>query len=189
MILPKALFLDRDGIINKDNNFVFKKEDFIFYNPIFEIIRIFKNRGFKIIIITNQSGIGRGLFSETDFQEINKWMLNVFHDKNLDIDRVYYCPYHPTQGSGKYLLDHNNRKPNPGMIFEAKKDFNLDLKNSILIGDRMSDISAGLSANVGNLFLINKMKPKTSIDQNKFHYCKTHNEAIEVIKNSPLLKD
>ena len=147
----KALFLDRDGVINQDNHYVSKQEDFFFNTEIFETIRLCKSKNFKIIIITNQSGIGRGIFSIEEYNELNKWMLKRFDKENASIDKVYFCPSHPIKGLGEYKKNDFNRKPNPGMIFQARDEFGIQLEDSILIGDRLSDISAGISAGIKNI--------------------------------------
>ena len=121
-----ALFLDRDGVINVDKEYVHKIEDVEFLDGIFELIAHAKNLHYLVIIITNQSGIGRGIFSEEDFQKLNKWMLDQLKKNGASVDSVYYCPTHPTKGIGKYKKSDNRRKPNPGMIFEAENDYNIN---------------------------------------------------------------
>lgn len=152
----KALFLDRDGVINIDKNYVYKSSDFEFVDGIVEVLKFFQDKGYLIIVITNQAGIGRGYYSEDDFQILTSWMLKQLKEKGIFISKVYYCPFHPTHGIGHYKKDSFNRKPNPGMILDAEKEFNLDLKESILIGDKESDIIAGKKAGIGCSVLLNK---------------------------------
>ena len=128
MIKQKALFLDRDGVINFDYGYVHKKENFKFRSEIFNICKQALLYKYKIIVITNQSGIGQNLFSENDFLLINKFMISKFSENQIVITEVYYCPYHPTKGKGIYLKNSFNRKPNPGMFFQAAKDHKIDLK-------------------------------------------------------------
>jgi len=149
-----ALFLDRDGIINFDSGFVWKKEEFVFQDYIFEFCRYFKEKGFKLVTITNQSGIGRGLFSIEDFHKLNDWMLSRFEEEGCGIDLLLVSTLDPTD-EGASSRERSFRKPAPGMIMAAEEILNLDLQNSILIGDRESDIKAGLNAGVKNLFLVN----------------------------------
>lgn len=144
----RALFLDRDGIINVEKNYVYRIEDFEFIDGIFELCALAQNRGFKLIVITNQAGIGRGYYTEADFQNLTDWMLEAFRERGIEIDRVYHCPYHPTAGVGEYRQESFDRKPNPGMILKAQKDFDLDLSHCALIGDKDSDIEAGRAAGV-----------------------------------------
>ena len=158
-----ALFLDRDGVINIDKNYVHKIEDVEFIDGISDLIIKAKNLGYLVIVITNQSGIGRGIFTEEDFQKINLWILNELEKNGAVIDRVYYCPTHPTEGIGKYKKIDNRRKPNSGMFFEAAKDYNIDLEKSIMLGDKITDMDAGFSSGIKNLFLLSeKIKYKGS---------------------------
>ena len=149
-----ALFLDRDGIINLDSKFVWKKEEFVFQDYIFELCRYFKEKDFKLVVITNQSGIGRGLFSLEDFHELNDWMLSRFKDEGCDIDLVLVSTLDPTN-EGASGHEKSFRKPAPGMLMAAQEILELDLQNSLLIGDRESDIEAGFNAGIRNLFLVN----------------------------------
>lgn len=152
--MNKALFLDRDGVINKEINYLHRIEEVVFLDGIFEICQHFQSLGFLIIVITNQAGIARGYYTEAEFLQVTDWMTQQFKKKGIEITRVYYCPYHPTEGKGKYRADSYDRKPNPGMILKAKDEFDLDLKKSILIGDKESDIEAGIQAHVGTNVLI-----------------------------------
>jgi len=150
----KALFLDRDGVINIDYGHVGKVEDFHFIEKIFDICQVAQNKGYLIIIITNQAGIAKGKYSEEQFLELTKWMENQFLLKGIKIAKTYYCPYHIDAVIEKYRQDSYDRKPNPGMILRAIKEFNIDPQNSILIGDKESDIQAGNLASIKNNFLI-----------------------------------
>lgn len=136
----KALFLDRDGVINEDYGYVYQISKFHLIDNIQILIKQAALSGYKIIIVTNQSGIGRKFFSKKDFLNITKYMKNIFLKDDCHIDAIYHCPYHPLEGVGKYLRDSFDRKPNPGMLLRAQKDFNLDMSRSILIGDKISDI-------------------------------------------------
>jgi D-glycero-D-manno-heptose 1,7-bisphosphate phosphatase len=147
----KALFLDRDGVINVEKNYVFRIADFEFIPGIFELCAAAQRLGFKLVVITNQAGIGRGYYTETDYQHLNEWMLEQFRLNGIEIDRVYHCPYHPTAGVGAYRQESFDRKPNPGMILRAQRDFDLELSQCALIGDKNSDIEAGRAAGVGHL--------------------------------------
>ena len=150
----KALFLDRDGIVNLDHGYVYRIVDFEFVDGIFDLLQCAKQKGYLIIIITNQAGIGRGFYTEADFHALSEWMCSKFELIGAAIDHVYFSPFHPTAGLGKYLKDDFSRKPNPGMILEAELDFDIDLKSSVLIGDKISDIKAGLSAGIGKNILL-----------------------------------
>lgn len=147
-----ALFLDRDGVINVDYAYVYRKEDFHFIDGIFELVVTANELGFVVVVITNQAGIGRGYYSESDFKELTVWMCSQFSGHGAKIDEVYYCPYHPEHGVGKYLRNSSYRKPAPGMLLQAEKELGLDLAKSIVVGDKLTDIQAGQKAGVGHLF-------------------------------------
>ena len=148
-VREKALFLDRDGVINIDYGYVHDPTRFVFIDGIFSLVRLANEAGYRIIIVTNQAGIGRGYYSEEQFNSLMDWMQCEFLNRGGKIDAVYYCPYHPEYGIGRYLRESSFRKPNPGMILAARDDFNLDLQQSILVGDKYTDIAAGMAAGVG----------------------------------------
>jgi len=114
---------------------------------------------YKIIVITNQAGIARGYYSEEDFLRLTEWMVHKLRDKKAPVTGVYFDPYHPEHGVGKYRKESLRRKPNPGMIFEAAREHHLNLRASALVGDRLSDIEAGRRAGVGRLFLVRTGHP------------------------------
>ncbi|NIR52600.1 HAD-IIIA family hydrolase, partial [candidate division KSB1 bacterium] len=115
--MNKALLLDRDGVINKEIHYLHKKEDVEFIDGVFETCQFFMDKGYLIIVITNQAGIGRGLYSEQAFAELSNWMIREFSKHQVLISKIYHSPYHPTEGKGQYKRDSFDRKPNPGMIF------------------------------------------------------------------------
>ena len=127
----RALFLDRDGVINIDHAYVCKTEDFQFVDGIFDLCRHASKLGYLILVITNQAGIGRGYYTEQDFQNLTRWMCGIFKNEGVDIDKVYFCPYHPEHGVGKYKMDSPLRKPRPGMILQAEDEFGIDLTTSV----------------------------------------------------------
>ncbi|WP_343614676.1 HAD family hydrolase [Novosphingobium sp.] len=149
-----ALLLDRDGVINEDRGYVHRMEDFAFMPGVFELVREARQRGMAVMVVTNQSGIGRGLYSEADFASLTGWMMDRFAEAGAPIDRVYHCPYHPTAGQGQWRADHPWRKPAPGMLLQAAEDFDLDLSVSAMIGDNSSDMQAAQAAGVGCRILI-----------------------------------
>lgn len=146
-----ALFLDRDGVINTDHGYVYKPEDIEFVDGIFELVSHAKKANYLIIIVTNQAGIGRGLYTENDFFSLMDWMKTKFIDAGGGIDAIYFCPFHPEHGLGEYKKVSACRKPAPGMLIEAQNDFDIDFEHSIFIGDKRSDMQAGQSAGVATL--------------------------------------
>ena len=153
-LMRPALFLDRDGVINVETNYVSRIDDFIFMDGIFDLCRSAVAVGMAIVVVTNQAGIGRGYYTEAQFQTLSDWMCKRFFDEGAAIDGVYYCPYHAEHGIGKYKADSFDRKPNPGMILRARDELGLLLEDSILVGDSASDIAAARAANVGRAILM-----------------------------------
>jgi D-glycero-D-manno-heptose 1,7-bisphosphate phosphatase len=151
----RALLLDRDGVINEEIGYLARKEDVQFISGIFDLCRCAKELGYATVIVTNQSGIARGFYSEHQFIELMAWMKEQFVLHQASLDAIYYCPYHPEHGVGIYKKDSEDRKPNPGMIIRAQRDLDLDLNASILVGDRCVDVQAGISAGVGRVFRFN----------------------------------
>ena len=146
--MKKALFLDRDGVINIEKNYLYKKDDFEFIDGIFELCKHYQELGYLIFVVTNQSGIARQYYSEEDFLKLTEWMNAAFKEKGIEIQKVYFCPHHPDI-SGEC----NCRKPKPGMILDAAKEFDIDLSHSLLVGDKERDIEAALNAGIATSYL------------------------------------
>jgi D-glycero-D-manno-heptose 1,7-bisphosphate phosphatase len=143
----KTIFLDRDGVINKEVNYLYKIQDFEFIKGIFDACAYFQALNYSIIIISNQSGIGRGIYSEEDYEKINEWMLNEFFLKNISILDTFHCPHQPNSNC-------SCRKPKPGMLIEAKKKFNINMNRSWMIGDKETDIKSANLAGINNTILV-----------------------------------
>ena len=143
----KTIFLDRDGVINKEINYLHKIEDFEFIDGIFDACLHFQSLGYKIIIITNQSGISRGYYSEIDYEKVTQWMLGQFKQKNINILDIFHCPHGPDSTC-------DCRKPMPGMFFNAKTKHNIDMKNSWMIGDREVDVTAANASGIKSTILV-----------------------------------
>lgn len=149
-----AIFLDRDGVINQERGYVHNIDEFHFIDGVFDACREMSKAGYRLIIITNQAGIARGYYTEDEFHHLTKWMLDEFRRHDVEIDDVYYCPHHPVHGVGEYHHDCDCRKPAPGMILRAAKEHSLDLRHSVLVGDKVSDIEGGRAAGVGCCVLV-----------------------------------
>lgn len=160
-----ALFLDRDGVINVEKNYVHRIEDFEFLDGIFDLCRKATERDMPIVVVTNQAGIGRGYYSEAQFHTLTDWMNARFEEAGTPIAAVYFCPHHPTHGIGKYRRESFDRKPNPGMLLRARDDLGLDMTRSILIGDKASDIAAAKAAGVGLSILLGSDIDNSSPDK------------------------
>ncbi|NWN92707.1 D-glycero-beta-D-manno-heptose 1,7-bisphosphate 7-phosphatase [Marinobacter adhaerens] len=143
----KAVFLDRDGVINVDHGYVYRKEDFEFVDGIFDVCRYFKEQGYLLIVVTNQSGIARGMYTEAQFQELTEWMVASFAERGVTITRVYHCPHHPDFGPEE-ARNCECRKPEPGMILRGITEFDLDPAKCIMIGDKVSDMEAATRAHI-----------------------------------------
>jgi len=138
-----ALFLDRDGVVNVDYDYVHTIEAFDFIAGIFDLCRRCQAKGYKIVIVTNQSGIARGRYSDEQFAHLSEWMVDRFKEEGVDIHGVFYCPHHPDI-SGECSC----RKPAPGMLLDAAEQLDLDLSRSMLVGDKERDIEAAINAGV-----------------------------------------
>jgi D-glycero-D-manno-heptose 1,7-bisphosphate phosphatase len=144
-----ALFLDRDGVINYDKGYTYSADDFHFIDGIFELCRAAKQRGYLLIVVTNQAGIGRGYYTEQDFLNLTDWMKQCFIEQSVPLTDVFYCPYHPEFGIGEYKKDSPDRKPNAGMLLRAAEKYQIDLLKSVMIGDKETDMLAAKYAGVG----------------------------------------
>jgi D-glycero-D-manno-heptose 1,7-bisphosphate phosphatase len=150
----KTAFLDRDGVINIDHAYVGKKELFDFVPGALEGMRLLSRAGFALVIITNQSGIGRGKYSLQDFAGLSFWLAGRCEAAAAPLSGIFFCPHHPEKALAPFLLDCGCRKPAPGMILEAARTLNLDLRQSLFIGDKDSDMRAALAAGIPRRILL-----------------------------------
>jgi len=143
----KVFFIDRDGVINKEIGYLHEIAKFEFIDGVIESLKYIQNKGFKIIIITNQSGIGRGMYSREKFLELNKWMIDFLSTQGVKILDVFYCPHSPEESC-------SCRKPLPGMFLDAIKKYAIDIEISWSIGDKETDIQAAKSSGISNTILV-----------------------------------
>ncbi|WP_242125508.1 HAD family hydrolase [Sphingobium sp. Sx8-8] len=158
MTLRPALFLDRDGVINIDHGYVGDRSRFEFIPGIFALVRRARALGYLPVVVTNQSGIARGLFSEEAFFQLTEWMCDRFLQEGAPLEAVYHCPYHPEAKIERWRADHEWRKPRPGMLLAAANDLSIDLRASAIIGDKLSDMDAGRAAGLELLILVSKLE-------------------------------
>jgi len=153
--LFKGAFLDRDGVINKDLSYVYEKKNFIFQDGIFDLLRILNKKNYLICIVTNQSGIARGLFTELQYKKITDYYINILRNSEIHISGVYHCPHHPDY-SNENFKNCNCRKPKPGLFLKAKNLHNIDMNESLAIGDSLRDLEAAYYACIKKRILISK---------------------------------
>ncbi len=155
--MNRALFLDRDGVINIEKEYLYRVEDVEFCDGIFELCRVYADLGYKIVVVTNQSGIARGFYSEEDLDILSVWMAREFESRGVVIDKTYYCPHLPSI-SGECEC----RKPKAGMLYKAAKELDIDLSNSIIIGDKERDVEAGFRAGLKECYLLSNRVYKSA---------------------------
>ena len=170
----KSIFLDRDGVINKDINYLHRIKDFEFINGVFEACRYLESLKYKIIIVTNQSGISRQLYSENDYQIITKWMINQFKKNNIKILGIFHCPHGPKSNC-------SCRKPKPGMFINAQVKYDIDMESSWMIGDNEIDITSANSAGISNTILVRSANETDKSSSNAKYILESINQASQVI--------
>ncbi|TLD96156.1 D-glycero-beta-D-manno-heptose 1,7-bisphosphate 7-phosphatase [Helicobacter jaachi] len=144
----KCAFFDRDGVINKDLGYVYRIEDFVFCDGLFELLQTLKAQDYLLLVITNQSGIARGLYTESHLHTLHTYMQQCLQDKlGFNFDRIYFCPHAPEAHC-------ECRKPNIGMIKQACKDFEIDLSRSFFVGDKITDMQCAQNANINEKFFL-----------------------------------
>ncbi|WP_114908509.1 D-glycero-beta-D-manno-heptose 1,7-bisphosphate 7-phosphatase [Haemophilus haemolyticus] len=158
--MKKAIFLDRDGTLNIDYGYVHEIDNFKFIDGSIDALRELKKMGYMLVLVTNQSGIARGYFSEDQFLQLTEWMDWSLAEQDVDLDGIYYCPHHP-EGKGEYKEDCDCRKPKPGMLLQAIKELKIDPAQSIMVGDKVEDLKAGIGAKVKMNVLVRTGKPVT----------------------------
>jgi len=170
----KTIFLDRDGVINKDTNYLSKIEEFEFINGIFKTCQYLLSIDYEIIVVTNQSGIARGYYSEKDFQNITQWMLSQFEINGVKILDVLHCPHSPDSNC-------NCRKPNPGLFIKAENKYDIDMEKSWMIGDSERDIQAANSAGIKKTILVRSGQKINESKSNAMFFLDSIYQANQII--------
>jgi D-glycero-D-manno-heptose 1,7-bisphosphate phosphatase len=152
--LRAAAFVDRDGVINEERDYVWRLQDFHLLPGAVAGLRRLQAAGYALVVVTNQAGIGRGLYTEADFQALSAHMRNHLAAEGVVLDGIYHCPHHPTAGQGDYRRACDCRKPRPGMLLQAAAELGLDPARSVLVGDKLSDIQAGRAAGLARCVLV-----------------------------------
>ena len=172
----KTIFLDRDGVINHEVGYLHKIEDFQFINGVFEACLYFQSLGYEIVVVTNQSGINRGYYNESDFQKVNSWMLDQFKHQGINILDVFFCPHGPDDCC-------DCRKPKPGMLFKAKEKHKIDMNRSWIIGDKEADVKAANAAGINQTILVKSGHDIDAKNSNATHILNSIKEAQSVIRS------
>ena len=185
--MEKAIFLDRDGTINVEKDYIYKSEDLVFEEGTIEALKTFKNLGYILIVVSNQSGIARGYFTEKDLNIFNNNMNEILKKNGVEITEFYCCPHHP-DGIGEYKKVCECRKPNNKMIEEAIKKYNIDREKSYMIGDKTSDIGAGLKSKLKTVLVKTGygLKDMEKIDKNETLICENLKDFSEILKREKL---
>jgi len=150
----RALFLDRDGVVNVEVGYLHRAEEVRFVDGIFSLCRTAAALGYRLIVVTNQAGIARGYYTEADFDVLMEFMRGELRAEGVELDAVYYCPYHPEHGVGEYRREHEDRKPGTGMLRRGAAEFGVELSESVMVGDRCSDVAAANAVGLRQAFLI-----------------------------------
>lgn len=185
--MKPAAFLDRDGVVIEEGNYISKIEEVFFLPKTIDAIKLLNVAGYFVVITTNQSGIARGLFTEKDLNKIHEYINFSLQKYGAKIDFFYYCPHHPTEGKGVYKKNCECRKPNSGMFFKAVRENNIDISRSFLVGDKISDIETGKKIGIAS-YLVNtgygmreyeKIKDKKLFENNNWFYVKSLWDAVK----------
>lgn len=150
----RAAFIDRDGVLNEERGFLSRRDDFVLVPGVLEALKRLQSAGYRRVVVTNQSGIARGIYGEADYQGVTAHLRRLLAAEGLTLDAIEYCPHLPDAQVPRYRLDCECRKPKPGMLLRAIRALDLDPAASFMVGDRLSDVQAGRAAGVGQCFLV-----------------------------------
>ena len=158
-----AIFLDRDGTINVDHGYVHEIDNFEFIDGVIDAMRELKKMGFALVVVTNQSGIARGKFTEAQFETLTEWMDWSLADRDVDLDGIYYCPHHPQGSVEEFRQVCDCRKPHPGMLLSARDYLHIDMAASYMVGDKLEDMQAAVAVAMN-------------------HYCRSRYDLMAILK-------
>ena len=191
--MSKFAFLDRDGVINFDHGYVYDISNFVFLPGIFDFCRSLINLDYSIAIVTNQSGIARGYYTIDQYQSLTSWMLGKFSENNVQITTIKFCPYHEQGVVPEYTQQSYDRKPYPGMIMKCFQEYNINVYNSFIIGDKLTDLLAGKAANLSRGILFDPQSKFSLTDisritdkQFNIGLVRSFNDAISFLSSSTL---
>lgn len=179
----RAVFLDRDGTINVEKDYLYRVEDFVFIPRVVEAIRALKSAGYLVIVVTNQSGVARGYYSLADVERLHTHMQQALAEQGAQVDAFYVCPHHPMEGRGEFKRDCECRKGAPGMLLQAAREHDIDLKRSYIVGDKLADVEAGERAGCTPLLVLTGYgsSEAAKLDQGRARLCADLYAASEAI--------
>lgn len=165
----KVAFIDRDGVINKEIGYLHSIDKFEYTDNAVRGLRILIDQGYHLVIVTNQAGIAKGYYSEIDYDNLMNWMVADLSSSGVDFLDILFCPHHPEGVIEKYAVTCSWRKPMPGMFLWVRDRYGVSMSESIVIGDKLSDVEAGLAAGVGEAFLVGSGHPSNHDDQGRYY--------------------
>lgn len=179
--MKKAVFLDRDGTINVEKHYLYKPEDFEFLPGVIDGLKRLQDHGYLLVIITNQSGIARGYYTESDFHKLNDYMLTLLEKRGIHIAKVYYCPHLPNGSIEGYRKECECRKPRLGMFYKAKEDFDIDMSKSWAVGDKFRDIEISKVSDCKGVLLSTNLNIGDRNNSGKYFQASNFVEAVNII--------
>jgi D-glycero-D-manno-heptose 1,7-bisphosphate phosphatase len=174
----KALFLDRDGIINIDKGYIHKSEDVEFVEGIFDLLKFAMSQGFEFIVVTNQAGVARGMYAESDVLNIHEFMSEKLKEEGITVKEFFHCPHHP-----EFSGECDCRKPEPGMLLAAKEKYGINMSESLIIGDKRSDVQAGKNAGLGKCILVSSRYEASDVPEADY-FARDLNDALKYLKDN-----
>ncbi len=180
--MNKACFLDRDGVLIEEKEYLDSADQVILIDGAIDAIKLLKESGYLVVVVSNQSGVARGYFKENSILKVNRRITELLSKDHLYIDAFYHCPHHEKGSIPKYTISCNCRKPKPGMLLKAAEDLSIDLQSSFMIGDKISDIGAAINAKCGDAFLVKTGHGKKQISENDTANIKIADNIKEAVK-------